>query len=35
MILDSDRPKFFDRIFVSCSFEPTIHPDGRRWDGLL
>jgi hypothetical protein len=35
MILNSDRPQFFDCIFVSCSFEPTIHPDGRAWDGLL
>ena len=35
MILDSDHPRFFDCIFVNCSFEPTIHPDGRAWDGLL
>ena len=35
MILDSDRPQFFDCIFVNCSFETTIHPDGRAWDGLL
>jgi len=35
LILDSDRPQFFDCIFVNCSFEPTIHPDGRAWDGLL
>ena len=35
MILDSDRPQFFDCIFVNCSFEPTIHPDGRAWESLL
>ena len=35
IVLNSGSPQFFDCIFMNCSFEPTIHADGRPWDLLL